>query len=121
MLVNAEDNLSLRISSTEQKLWSVLHLWSLPLKLSVYSSPTYSLKLTFKNFSNSWHTAKLLFHSIPKELQCIRMGATDMLPVDVTAKNVNCQIFQLQFQWALHKSLLQVLHGLWRKVWSWTN
>jgi len=44
-----------------------------------------------------------------------------MLPVDVTAKNVNCQIFQLQFQWALHKSLLQVLHGLWRKVWSWTN
>jgi hypothetical protein len=37
-----------------------------------------------------------------------------MLPVEVTAKNGNCQIFQLQFQWALNKSLLQVLRVIQR-------
>ena len=35
----------------------------------------------------------------------MKIGATDMLPVKVTAKNGNCLIFQLQFQWALNKSL----------------
>ena len=114
MLVNAEDNLSLWISSNEQKVWSVVHLWSLPLKLSACSSPTYSIKLTFKNFSNSWHTVKPLFQNIPQELQCIKMGATHTLPVEVTAKNGNCQIFQLQFQLALNKSLLQVLDVIQR-------